>query len=963
MKSNSKLRVANRNEIAPLVRLSPVAAACAALFAVSMPVAAQQAQPAAAGDQKLEDISIVGNGFRKSIEDAVALKRGSDEIIEAISAEDLGKMPDVSIGEALARLPGLATQRVNGRAQVVSLRGLGPDFTGTTLNGREMVTTGDNRGVEFDQFPAELLNSVIVYKTPEAGLLGQGLAGTVDMRTVRPLDAKGREIVVNARAEDNRSGSITPEDKNKGKRLSVSYVNQFDDNKLGVALGLAYLDTPVLTQKQQIWGYDQNAAAQFMSWGGTPKNFPAANYQAWLPNGNQVEGIGSTNKRTGAMAVIEFKPNKDVHSTLDLYYSKFDQEEHMHGLFWYQGVWAGNANNWVNPQFATLADGSSFVKSATVTDLNGIIVRNDYNQRNDNIKAIGWNTTWNVASWKTSADLSYSNARSSQSLFETYAGQSQPASGVAPGSITYSLSMDPNQTSNATFVPSINYADPTVSLLGDPGGYGHDGRQGIIDQKDTMSAIRLGGKYDFTGALKGVFHDVDLGLDYSERRKSRNYGVSFAYLNNGLRANGKTSQQVSPDLLYTPIALGFAGVPGVMSYNIQGVAAKYYNFDTVLSQGDLQQDYTVKEKISTAYAKFDIDSEIAKVPLRGNLGIDWVHSDQSSQAFNTGDTGTQTAFGNSIGKVTGNVDAGTRYNDFLPSLNLIAELPDEYVARFSLAKTMARPRMDLEKASTAAAISPITNPNGQPSTTSGIWSGSGGNPSLQPWRAKSVDFALEKYFGKRSYVEGAFFYKHLDSWVSTKTVTNYDFSGFHDASGLTAIVPFGSYSTPINREGGTVHGGEFSTSMDLGNFSKRFDGFGVIFSEAITLSSVKDDPTQPNLPLPNLSHTVRNYTFYYEKDGVSMRVGEHYRSEFRGEVGSLFGTRTYDQIMADKQYDAQASYEFTEGSLKGLNLMLQMNNLTNAPYRTTQNINGNLAPREFDLWGRSMLIGFSYKVQ
>ena len=97
-----------------------------------------------------------------------------------------GKLPDVSIGESIARLPGLAAQRVAGRAQVISVRGLSPDFATTLLNGREMVSTGDNRSVEFDQYPSELLSGVTVYKTPDAGLVGQGLSGTLDMQTVRP---------------------------------------------------------------------------------------------------------------------------------------------------------------------------------------------------------------------------------------------------------------------------------------------------------------------------------------------------------------------------------------------------------------------------------------------------------------------------------------------------------------------------------------------------------------------------------------------------------------------------------------------------------------------------------------------------------------------------------------------------------------------------------------------------------
>ena len=149
---------------------------------------AAKAKAAAARRQgqvkQLESVKVVG--IRRGIEAAIDTKQNATSIVESISAEDIGKLPDVSIAESLARLPGLAAQRVAGRAQAISVRGLSPDFATSLLNGRELVSTGDNRSVEFDQYPSELLAGVTVYKTPDAGLVGQGLSGTLDMQTVRP---------------------------------------------------------------------------------------------------------------------------------------------------------------------------------------------------------------------------------------------------------------------------------------------------------------------------------------------------------------------------------------------------------------------------------------------------------------------------------------------------------------------------------------------------------------------------------------------------------------------------------------------------------------------------------------------------------------------------------------------------------------------------------------------------------
>ncbi len=163
--------------------LTPIAAACALLL-WSAGAAAQETEAAKEG----EPAQVVVTGIRSSIESSIALKKDSDSIVEAITAEDIGKLPDSSIAESIARLPGLTAQRVAGRAQVISLRGLAPDFAVTLLNGREQTSTSNDRSAEFDQYPSELLGGVMVYKTPDASMSAAGLSGTIDLRAVRPLD-------------------------------------------------------------------------------------------------------------------------------------------------------------------------------------------------------------------------------------------------------------------------------------------------------------------------------------------------------------------------------------------------------------------------------------------------------------------------------------------------------------------------------------------------------------------------------------------------------------------------------------------------------------------------------------------------------------------------------------------------------------------------------------------------------
>ncbi len=185
--------------------------------------AAAQDQPA--GTAALGEVVV--SGIRVGIEQAIAVKRDSGSIVESVSAEDIGKLPDTSIAESISRLPGLTSQRAEGRASAISLRGTDPGFTTALMNGREQVSTGDNRSIEFDQYPSELLSSVVVYKTPDAQIMGQGLAGTIDLRTIRPLQYGRRAVALNIRGEQNSNDNLGADSDENGYRASFSYIDQF----------------------------------------------------------------------------------------------------------------------------------------------------------------------------------------------------------------------------------------------------------------------------------------------------------------------------------------------------------------------------------------------------------------------------------------------------------------------------------------------------------------------------------------------------------------------------------------------------------------------------------------------------------------------------------------------------------------------------------------------------------------
>src|SRR3954454_25273886 len=270
------------------------------------------ANPTPQADQ---NTGIVVTGFRASLQNATNKKKKADQIVESVSAEDIGKLPDASIGEAIARLPGITSQRLSGRADVISIRGFGPDYSTTLLNGREQTSTGDNRAVQYDQYPAEVINQVNVYKTPMASVIGQGIAGTVDLRTIRPLEFGKRVVSVGARAVYPDIGKLNPDAKKYGYRVNAVYVDQFADGRAGISLAASWDDEPYEIKEFNAWGYACCDA-----------------------NGNSVVGglksySRSTElKRLGLTGTVEFKPSDDWTSTIDGFYSNFKDDQIARGI-------------------------------------------------------------------------------------------------------------------------------------------------------------------------------------------------------------------------------------------------------------------------------------------------------------------------------------------------------------------------------------------------------------------------------------------------------------------------------------------------------------------------------------------------------------------------------------------------------------------------------------------------------
>ena len=417
MKSQSSLRLSA--PCRPGVRVKPVAAACAALMLVSGVAEAQQA-----AEKPAQLDTVVVTGIRRSIEASIATKRFSDSIVEAISAEDIGKLPDSSIAESLARLPGLTGQRgTDGRVDRISIRGLSPEFSGVLLNGREIVSSNDSRAVEYDQFPAELVGSAVVYKTPDATLVGQGLSGTVDIRSLRPLSVKGRQMQFNVRGERNSNGNLVDGVTSPtGVRVSASYVDQFLDNKLGVSVGFARLDSPTQVKLTELVEFGDYTPFGIPLTGNVPSQVGSG--QAMLPMFWTATSSTKKNVRDGLMATVEYKPSNDLHTMVDLYYSKFKTHEvggkFAQSLF---GNWSAGITPAMSNISTTQIGDNTYASQADISQLVTNVGNYD-TRRTDDIVAVGWNTALKLGGdWKAIADLSYSRDKRNERYAEAYGGR------------------------------------------------------------------------------------------------------------------------------------------------------------------------------------------------------------------------------------------------------------------------------------------------------------------------------------------------------------------------------------------------------------------------------------------------------------------------------------------------------------------------------------------------------------
>ena len=908
--------------------------------ALALPAAAQDAAIPSSSEIKTSntedkavvlDTFTVTSGFASSLAAAAEEKQKLGLITEVIHAEDIGKLPDISIAESLTRLPGLTTQRLNGRAQAIVIRGLNGDFSTALLNGRQQVSTNSGRSVEFDQYPAELLNNVVVYKATDASLVGQGLSGTVDLQTVRPLSFGRRAVAVSTFYEWTGMKPSNADGERGGFRETLSYIDTFANRKVGIAFGVSNSVRPGQGEQFNSWGYDGS--------------FPGG---ANLMGGAKPFVRTSEIKRDAYMAVIELAPSDFVHSTVDLFYSNFHENQKL------RGIEMPLSPNWgtyavLQPGY-TVQDG--LITDATLTNFYGV-VRNDFAKRDDHLFAGGWNVTiGDKDGWKADLDLSYSRVRRVDFVLETYSGYGVNGVGT-PDTITYHLA--PDGGAGATFTHLLDYSDGTKLRLGMPQGWGVDsasrpsGQHGFVKgpiARDQLSQYKAAVEHP----LHGLFSRFELGAVFNKRDKyeteSGPNGMEGYFLQ---LKNGASSAPMPASVGLTD--LSFIGMGKLYSYDPMALYESGF-YDKIANNDPtkMANNWSVDEKVSIAYAKLDIDHKIGPLPVTGNLGAQVMQTEQNSsgQAINRSSLAID------------NVSASHKYTDFVPSLNLNFHVTPADSIRMSAARQLARqPMNDMRAGST---YSFDVNKAASTDVQNSPWSAEGGNPDLEPWRSNSYDISFEHYFkDNQGYIAVAGFYKDLVSYTYNAKVLK-DFTGL--PTGVTGVTPaiYEGYNTvPMNGQGGMIKGVELSISLPGEKFAHALKGFGVLASASFFKSSIQPDLNNPATSLVGLSDRVRSATVYYERAGFSARISARYRSAYRGDIAT-FGPRgaVYRNLQPETVVDAQVSYTFRKGPLKDLALIVQAYNLTDEPLVASSGADVRFV-QDYQKYGANYSVGASYK--
>lgn len=970
--------------------VSPLVLAMAAVVLPATSYAQNSATPPAETDSAVEEVMVTG--IRASMANALNAKRGAANNIDAIVAEDMGKMPDLNLAESLQRVSGVAITREGGEGRNITVRGLGPSFSATTLNGMEVPSStggldssgGVNRGRAFDfnVFASELFNKIIINKSAKGSLEEGGLASTVELYSAKPFDNPGFHAIASGNmAVDNLTDENDP-------RFFGLISNTFNDDKFGVLVSFAQSQRTI---RQEGFGtvrwispYDNskqdfrnNDAAVNIE--GTPNpfsNYPildssSPQYDKDLltdpiksqlatdklnfmlyPRLPRMDSFNTDQERTGVTGSFQFRPTDGMEFTLDYLKSSLETDVTSYNFF----AQLRNSFNTTTPTNIVLDDAGRVAVAGeftgitprvesrgqfSTTDFEQVVLSGKFELTDDlklDVMFGNASVIYDEEQYRFNLDAlaaTYTNAA---------APRRQAINGLNPTYFSYDFRSNGDIAEMAygfDITNPLNYHFTTPTI-----------RKDVVERENNTFRSDLTWDINEDSSIK-------TGLVWNERNiNSARYDATAGTLTDPVArvSTGSGTATILPITAATTgltttlsaVTKGYgsaisppAGFPTDFIVNDFAATRAAYNAgDFTVNPADAST-FDVTEETAGLYAEYNRNLEVAGMPLMVNAGLRYVETEVTSLGVLPGGGASRVQ---------------SDYAEWLPSVNATLEVVDDFLIRVSANRNLTRP--NLGSMTSTINATPV---NGNITF---------GNTELDPTIADAIDIGFEWYFADEAALGFTYFYKDIDSFIISNTVksklsadlqsliaTAYPQtdpnSPTFDSKGYSIDSEW-NFSTPVNGDGAKLSGYEISyqqpfTFLPIEGFG-AFANYTYVDSELTYANGVKG-------PLVGLSENSYNYGVYFEREKYGARVVVNGRDDYVTAIPGSDGNYS-ENTTGPTRIDLSGFYNITEN----IKVSLEVINLTEEDERlyTTgpQASGGDLdLVREINNTGREITLG------
>ncbi len=778
-----------------------------------------------------EDGNIIVTGLRESLRRAVDIKRNADNIVDSIVADDIGKLPDQNIAEAIQRIPGVTISRDNGEGQFITVRGLGPAFSTALYNGRILATENQGREFSFDILPAELINRVDVSKTPTASQIEGGIAATVDMYTARPFDFTGTKVALSGQANyDKLRGQFSPQ-------ATGLFSTTFGGGDFGILGAFSYIDRKIQGKRIFTDGWEANQNLD-LNKDGTPE-FRGVSIPTYVEWGNNR----TNRKRMSGLLTAQWRASDTLLLTLDGLYSKLDVNDDNKVFFVFGG-----------PGDVTAA---TVDENKTVTSYTGIssgpMFTNQIRPRLATTYQAGANLAWNPSTRLTGTlDFSWSKAEDKTGGNQAWFESNLATPSYSPAGVRFTISPNglPVYTGFGNVLDTSNAKAGFLTYEG-------------VSVADEIYQVSSNLKWD---AEMGILTRISGGVNYSDRKKARfsfktpdalqclycGAGVSIPgsvftgtaegtdFLGSGMFDSDYPTYSARDlaNYLLSDAAINQLADPAAAR---AALAANGGGFGVIPVPGN---SGSAQERTIGGYVQASFGGDWGTRKWSGNVGLRYTRTDVTSRGVGQEILSITTPPGG--GDPIVNLSAPQpitedgSYSQFLPSANFKIDVFEDVVLQAAVAKTLTR--------ATLSDLLLIRNINPRPRERAIT----DGNPGLEPMIGWNYDAALTWYLDRSSFLSVALFAKDLDNLSETTTTT------------IQVLGLDFRRTRPENIGSRSYRGIEFSGQYTFSGLPAPLDGLGV----------------QANISLVDPDATTYNAVAFYEKGPLQARIAYNYRNAY-----------------------------------------------------------------------------------